>query len=87
MTISPCRVSRVAVGLGVSWHTANNAVISDGKRRLIDDPARFDGVTRIGVDEQVRRHPRFVDMAPGRSKVVFKEWLAGGPKAWQRGSR
>ncbi|MGO8609623.1 ISL3 family transposase, partial [Rhizobium johnstonii] len=52
---------RVAAGLGVSWHTANSAILAEGKRRLIDDPARFDGVTTIGVDEHVCRHTRFVD--------------------------
>ena len=31
-------VSRAAAGLGVSWHTANTAIIAEGKRRLIDDP-------------------------------------------------
>lgn len=51
-------VSRVAAGLEVSWHTANNAVLTEGKRRLIDDPARFDGVMVIGVDEHVWRHTR-----------------------------
>jgi hypothetical protein len=38
-------VSRVAAGLGVAWHTANTAVLAEGHRVLIDDPARFDGVT------------------------------------------
>ena len=28
-------VSRVAAGLGVSWHTANTAVLAEGKRALI----------------------------------------------------
>jgi transposase len=51
-------VSRVAEGLGVAWDTANNAVLAEGKRVLIDDPARFDGVTVIGVDEHVWRHTR-----------------------------
>ena len=37
-------VARVAEGLGVSWHTANDAVLAEGKRVLIEDPARFDGV-------------------------------------------
>ena len=46
-------VTRVAAGLGVSWHTANSAIIAEGRRRLIDNPARFDGVTTIGVDEHV----------------------------------
>jgi transposase len=51
-------VARVAEGLGVSWNTANDAVLAEGKRVLIDDPGRFDGVTVIGVDEHVWRHTR-----------------------------
>ena len=51
-------VARVAEALGVSWNTANDAVLAEGKRMLIDDPARFDGVTAIGVDEHVWRHTR-----------------------------
>lgn len=46
-------VSRIAAGLGVSWSAANDAVLSEGRRRLIDDPHRFEGVTAIGVDEHV----------------------------------
>lgn len=101
-------VSRVAAGLGVSWHTANSAVLAEGRRRLIDDPHRFDGVRVIGVDEHVWRHTRFgdkyvtviIDLTPnrdragparlldiveGRSKAVFKQWLAGRPKSWRDG--
>ena len=101
-------VSRVAAGLGVSWHTANEAVIAEGKRVLIDDPARFAGVTTIGVDEHVWRHTRhgdkyvtviidltparnksgparLLDMVAGRSKAVFKQWLADRPRAWRDG--
>ena len=100
-------VSRAAAGLGVSWHTANTAILAEGKRRLIDDPARFDGVTTIGVDEHVWRHTRFgdkyvtviidltparnktgparlLDMVEGRSKAVFKQWLAARPKEWSK---
>jgi transposase len=51
-------VARVAEGLGVAWNTANDAVLAEGKRVLIDDPARLDGVTAIGVDEHVWRHTR-----------------------------
>ncbi len=51
-------VARVAEGLDVSWNTANDAVLAEGKRVLINDPARFDGVTTIGVDEHVWRHTR-----------------------------
>ena len=54
-------VSRVAAGLGVSWATANTAILAEGKRRLIDNPHRFDGVTTIGVDEHVWRHTKIGD--------------------------
>jgi transposase len=51
-------IARVAEGLGVAWNTANDAVLAEGKRVLINDPARFDGVKVIGVDEHVWRHTR-----------------------------
>jgi transposase len=51
-------VARVAEGLGVGWNTANDAVLAEGKRTLIDDETRLDGVTAIGVDEHVWRHTR-----------------------------
>jgi transposase len=51
-------VARVAEGLGVSWNTANDAVLAEGKRVLIGDPGRFDGVQVIGVDEHAWRHTR-----------------------------
>ena len=43
---------------GVSWNTANDAVLAEGRRVLIDDPHRFDDVQVIGVDEHVWRHAR-----------------------------
>jgi transposase-like protein len=58
LVVQHLTVARVAEGLGVSWHTANNAVLAEGRRVLIDDPTRFDGVTTIGVDEHVWRHTR-----------------------------
>jgi len=51
-------VARVAEGLGVAWNTANDAVLAEGKRVLIEDAGRFDGVKVIGVDEHVWRHTR-----------------------------
>jgi transposase len=51
-------VARVAEGLGVAWGTANDAVLAEGKRVLINDPGRFDGVRVVGVDEHVWRHTR-----------------------------
>ncbi|WP_024476394.1 ISL3 family transposase [Arthrobacter sp. CAL618] len=70
-------VTRVAAGLGVSWSAANDAVLAEGKRRLIDDPNRFDGVSAIGVDEHVWRHTRrgdkyvtvIIDLTPIREKT------------------
>ena len=99
-------VARVAQALGVSWNTANTAVLTEGERLLINDPARFDGVRVIGVDEHVWRHTpygdkyvtvildltpirdrrgpsRLLDMVPGRSKRVFKTWLASQPDTWR----
>jgi transposase len=51
-------VARVAEGLGVAWNTANDAVLAEGKRVLINDATRFDGEAAIGVDEHVWRHTR-----------------------------
>jgi transposase len=70
-------VARVAEGLAVSWNTANNAVLAEGQRVLIADPARFDGVAVIGVDEHVWRHTRrgdkyvtvIIDLTPIRDKT------------------
>ena len=70
-------VSRVAAGLGVSWSAANSAILAEGKRHLIDDARRFDGVTTIGVDEHVWRHTRkgdkyvtvIIDLTPVRRKA------------------
>lgn len=69
-------VARAAAGLGVSWHTANTAILDAGKQLLLDDPNRFDGVTTIGVDEHVWRHTRrgdryvtvIIDLTPVREQ-------------------
>jgi transposase len=58
LVVQHLTVARIAEGLGVSWNTANDAVLAEGKRVLIDDPGRFDGVAVIGVDEHVWRHTR-----------------------------
>jgi len=51
-------VARVAESLGVAWNTANAAVLAEGRRVLIDDEHRFEGVRVLGVDEHVWRHTR-----------------------------
>ena len=58
LVVAHLTVARVAEGLGVAWNTANDAVLAEGKRILIADPHRFDGVAVIGVDEHVWRHTR-----------------------------
>lgn len=70
-------IARVAEGLGVAWNTANDAVLAERKRILIDDPARFDGVKVVGVDEHVWCHTRtgdkyvtvIIDRTPIRDKT------------------
>ena len=42
----------------MAWNTANDAVLTEGKRILIDDEHRFEGVRVLGVDEHVWRHTR-----------------------------
>ena len=58
LVVGHLTVARIAEGLGVAWNTANDAVLAEGKRVLIEDTARFDGVQVIGVDEHVWRHTR-----------------------------
>ena len=54
-------VARIAQALGVSWNTANTAVLAEGERALINDPTRCEGVRVIGVDEHVWRHTPYGD--------------------------
>ena len=37
---------------------ANDAVLTEGRRVLISDDTRYDGVRVLGVDEHVWRHTR-----------------------------
>lgn len=55
IVIAHLTVARVAEGLGVAWNTANDAVLAQGTRVLIEEPNRFDGVRVLGVDEHVWR--------------------------------
>lgn len=108
IVVAHLSMARVAAALGVAWHTANSAVLAEGRALLIDDEHRFDGVHVIGVDEHVWRHTRtggkyvtvvidltpvragtgparLLDIVDGRSKQVFKTWLAARPAAWRAG--
>jgi transposase len=75
LVVQHLTVARVAQGLAVAWDTANGAVLAEGRRVLIDNPGRFDGVTTIGVDEHAWRHTRrgeryvtvIIDLTPIRN--------------------
>ncbi len=75
VVIDRMSMARVAANLGVAWHTANDAVMAAGAELLIDDPARLDAVTTVGVDEHVWRHTRrgdryvtvVIDLTPTRT--------------------
>jgi transposase len=75
LVVQHLTVARVAQGLGVAWDTANDAVLAEGKRLLIADPARLDGVQVLGVDEHVWRHTKrgdkyvtvIIDLTPVRA--------------------
>lgn len=56
LVIDRMSITRIAAGLGVAWHTVNDAVLEAGRQLLINDPARFDGVEVLGVDEHCWRH-------------------------------
>lgn len=49
-------IARVAENLGTAWHTVNDAAFETGSELLINDPARFEGVRVLGVDEHVWSH-------------------------------
>jgi len=85
-------MSRVAAGLGVAWHTANSAVLDEGRRVLIDDETRFENVAVIGVDEHAWRHTRrgekyvtvIIDLTPvrdGTGPARLLDMLEGRSKA------
>jgi transposase len=77
LVVAHLPVARVADALGVSWNTANDAVLAEGHRVLIADPARFDDVGVLGVDEHVWRHTRagdkyvtvIIDLTPVRDRT------------------
>lgn len=59
VVIDRLSIARVAANLGVSWHTANDAVLQTGRQLLIDNPNRLTEARILGVDEHVWRHTRW----------------------------
>ncbi|MDQ2838332.1 MAG: ISL3 family transposase [Actinomycetota bacterium] len=85
-------VARIAEALAVSWNTANNAVLEEGRRVLISDPHRLDGVAVVGVDEHCWRHTRrgdkyvtvIIDLTPvreGTGPARLLDMVGGRSKA------
>ena len=72
LVVQHLTIARVAEALAVSWNTANDAVLAEGQRLLIDDPHRFDGVTRdrgrrtLLATHPARRQVRHRDHRPHR---------------------
>lgn len=74
LVVAHLSMTRIAQALGVAWDTANSAVLEEGRRVLISDDARFEGVRVLGVDEHVWRHTRrgdkyvtvIIDLTPVR---------------------
>ena len=64
-------VSRVAAAMGISWHTANNAILTRAEQTITGNPDRFDGVEVLGVDDSparfapVREVPPLCGATPG----------------------
>lgn len=76
----------------MAWNTANDAVLAEGKRVLIDDPNRFFGVRVVGVDEHAWRHTRrgdkyvtvIIDLTPirdGTGPARLLDMVEGRSKA------
>ncbi|MFC5424815.1 ISL3 family transposase, partial [Brevibacterium otitidis] len=94
--------------LGTTWNTLWSQ-IRPVLNTAADDPARFDGVEVLGVDEHVwhhtdprwrgpkeltgmvdlsrHQHPtaRLLDLVPGRSATVYKDWLATRGPSFRQG--
>lgn len=84
-------VAAVARAFGVGWQTTMNAVEERG-RPLVDDPARLDGVSALGLDETTflkasRTHPTLyvtgmVDVRSGRLLDVVEKRTAAAVSTW-----
>ena len=57
-------VSRVAAALGISWHTANTAILTRAEQTITGNPDRFDGVEVLGVDDSPARFAPVREVPP-----------------------
>ena len=92
LVVAHLSMTRIAEALGVAWSTANKAVLDEGRRVLISDETRFDGVRVLGVDEHVWRHTRkgdkyvtvIIDLTPvrdGTGSARLLDMIDGRSKA------
>ena len=58
LVVQHLTVARIAEALAVSWNTVNDAVLTEGRRVLIDDPERFAGVKVIDTPVMTSRSTR-----------------------------
>ena len=76
LALEAMSVSRVAAALGISWHTANNAVLTRAEQAITGNPDRFDGVEVLGVDDSparfapVREVPPVCGATPGGATAM-----------------
>lgn len=84
-------ISRVATALGVTWHTANSAILARAEQTIVNDPDRFEGARVIGVDEHAWRRTRkgdryvtvVIDLTPvrdGTGPARLPGMVEGGPE-------
>ena len=80
-------VSRVAAALGISWHTANNAILTRAEQILNEVPDRFKGVEVLGVDDSparfapMREVPPLSGATPGRADRYARRGHRPDPRA------
>ena len=67
-------VCRVAAALGISWHTANNAILTRAEQILNEVPDRFKRVEVLGVDDSPR-----ASLSCGRYPLCVAPHQAGRP--------
>ena len=57
-------VSRVTAALVISWHIANNAILTRAEQILNEAPDRFKGVEVLGVDDSPARFAPMREVSP-----------------------
>ena len=60
-------VSRVTAALVISWHIANNAILTRAEQILNEAPDRFKGVEVLSVDDSPARFAPVREVPPLRS--------------------